>query len=177
MYHHGYNAALQQLGLEKTAFRIPKWTMKVVPTLKSIGKGTAEMLVGSPKRFGQEWRAGTAFGPNSLIRESFKAPKLWQKALFYGFPAVSAAQTLRSNDPNKAESLGGLAGGVLLGTAAMGPLGMLGSIPAGYLGEHIGTRFVSGAKRLAGIGSQNQLPYTSRQIPVSNADNRTKVIM
>lgn len=172
MYQQGYNAALQRLGLEKIAFRIPKWVVRTGPKLKEMGSDLATMTVGSPKKFMQELRSGTALGPKGLIRESFKAPALWQKALFYGFPAVSAVQTLRSNDPDKAESLGGLAGGMLLGTAAMGPFGMLGSYPLGFLGEHLGSRLVRGAKRMTGIGSQNQLPYTSREMPVADPINK-----
>jgi hypothetical protein len=155
MYHHGYNAALHQLGLEKNAAFLPK--------LKSFGKAVGTNLWGQPGNFVRELRSGTAFGKDSLLAEGFKAPKLWQKALMYGFPAVSAIQTLRSNDPDKAGAIGGLIGGTALSTAAFGPFGMLGAAPASFAGEFLGKRLVHGTQRIFGVGNRQVPQYTSLQ--------------
>jgi hypothetical protein len=163
MFQQGYNAGLRQLGIEKTALALPGWAARRIPGLKSFGRNVATNLVGQPKQFVKELRSGTAFGRDSLMAEGFKAPKLWQKALMYGFPAVSAVQTLRSDDPNKANSIGGLIGSTVLGTAAFGPFGMLGSIPASMAGDFIGQRLVRGSQRLLGIGNQQAPQYTSLQ--------------
>jgi hypothetical protein len=153
MYNEGYTQAILDLGLEKTAGIPPavlRTLSKAIPTLKNIGRDLGEMTWGKPKQFYKELREGTALDKGSLIRESFKTPALWQKALFYGFPAVSAVQTLRGDEPYKAERLGGLLGGTILGTAAVGPLGMLGSVPLGFLGDRIGTQLTSGLRRMSG---------------------------
>jgi hypothetical protein len=166
MYHQGYSAALQQLGIEKIAFTPLGWAARVAPKFKNFGKGVVTNLFGQPKNFVKEWRAGKAFGPNSLMAEGFKAPKLWQKGLMYGLPAASAIQTMRSDDPDKAGTIGGLLGATALGTAAFGPLGMIGSLPASYAGEYIGKRFARGAQRMLGVGNQATPQYTSLQNPV-----------
>jgi len=170
MYDRGYMDVLQQLGIEKTAAVVPRlnfgaWASKAVPVLKNFGKSVGQNLWGQPGNFVKEIRAGKALRKDSLIAEGFKAPKLWHKALMYGFPAVSAVQTLRSDDPNKAQALGGLVGSVALGTAAFGPFGMLGSIPASFAGEHIGSKLVGGTKRLLGFGNKPTPQYTSYQQP------------
>jgi hypothetical protein len=163
MYQYGYNAALRQLGLEKNAAFFPGAAARFMPKLKSFGKAVGTNLFGQPKKFVGELRSGTAFGKDSLLAEGFKAPKLWQKALMYGLPAASAVQTLRSDDPDKAGSIGGLIGGTALSTAAFGPFGMLGAIPANYAGEFLGKRLVRGTQRILGVGNQQAPQYTSLQ--------------
>jgi hypothetical protein len=166
MYQQGYNAALQQLGLEKIA--VAGMMSRFMPKLKSFGSAVATNLVGKPKQFLNELRSGTAFDKDSLIAEGFKAPKLWQKAVMYGLPAASAVQTLRSDDPDKAGSIGGLIGGTVLSTAAFGPFGMLGALPASMGGEFLGKRLVRGTQRILGVGNQQAPQYTSLQQPQSN---------
>lgn len=163
MYHHGYNAALQKLGLMKNAAFFPGAAARFMPKLKSFGKAVGTNLIGKPRQFMNELRAGTAFNKDSLIAEGFKAPKLWQKALMYGLPAASVVQTLRSDDPDKAGSIGGLVGGTALSTAAFGPFGMLGAIPASMAGEFIGKRLTHGTQRILGVGNQTTPQYTSLQ--------------
>jgi hypothetical protein len=163
MYHYGYSAALQQLGLAKTAALPLRAAGKIGPWLRNFGQDAATNIIGSPKKFYHELQAGTAFGKDSILASGFKAPELWQKGLMYGLPAVDAVQTMRSADPNKAEALGSLLGGTLAGTAAFGPVGMLGSIPASFAGEAIGGRMVRGAKKLFGVGNQPSMQYTSLQ--------------
>jgi len=170
MYDRGYMDVLQQLGIEKTAAVVPRlnfgaWASKAVPVLKNFGKSVGQNLWGQPLNFAKEVQAGKALGKDSLIAEGFAAPKLWHKALMYGVPAISAVQTLRSDEPNKAQALGGLAGSVLLGTAAFGPLGMLGSIPASFAGEHLGRQLVRGTQRTLGFGNRPTPQYTSYQQP------------
>jgi hypothetical protein len=161
MFQQGYSEALMHLGFEKNA--AGWWAAKAVPKLKEIGQSALTNFIGQPKQFGRELRSGTAFGSGGLIREGFKAPGIIQKGLMYGFPAVSAIQTIRSNDPDKGGALGGLIGGTLASSAAFGPLGMLGAMPAGYLGEVAGKRLVHGAKNILGIGNQTAPRYTSLQ--------------
>lgn len=163
MYHQGYRAALQKLGLEKTAALPLRFAGRIGPWLRNFGQEAATNLIGSPKKFYQELRAGTALGKDSTLASGFKAPELWQKGLMYGLPAADAVQTMRSADPDKAGALGGILGSTVLGTAAFGPAGMLGSIPASFAGEAIGTRAVRGAQRLFGVGNQPSMQYTSLQ--------------
>jgi len=161
MFQQGYSEALVHLGLEKIA--AGWWAAKAVPKLKEVGTAVARALVGQPKRFGRELKAGTAFGPEGLVRQGFKAPGLFDKAFLYGFPAVSAIQTMRSDDPDKAGTIGGLVGGTLAGTAAFGPLGMLGAIPMGFAGEIAGKRLAHGAQNIFGVGNTTSPRYTSLQ--------------
>lgn len=166
MYDVGYQAALERMGIEKTAglgTTFARWGAKAAPMMKSFGKNLKTNLIGNPRRFYQELKGGKAFGPDSLIREGFSAPKLWQKGLLYGLPAVSAIATLRSDDPDKAGAVGGLLGSTLLGTAAFGPLGMLGSLPASFAGEWAGRRLVHGTQNVLGVGNKPPSSYTSMQ--------------
>jgi hypothetical protein len=163
MYKQGYLNGLRQLNLEKLALTPIGMTSKLGPTLRNFGQDVLTNVIGSPKKFWGELRAGTALGKDSILASGFKAPELWQKGLMYGLPAAEAVQVARSAEPDKAGALGGILGGTLLGTAAFGPAGMLGSIPASFAGEAIGSRVVRGAKKLFGVGNQPPVQYTSLQ--------------
>jgi len=161
-YQSGYGAALQQLGLTKIAVPLKVLT-KAGPFLRNLGKDFATNVVGSPRKFYQELKGGTAFGREGLLASGFKAPTIAQKAMMYGFPAVEAISTVAGSGPNKVEALGEIAGGTLMGTAAFGPLGMVGALPADALGRAVGGRAVRGVKRLFGVGNQPVPQYTSLQ--------------
>jgi len=179
MYDRGYNDVLQQLGIEKTAVNwgaVLRGAGHAGPTaknvsrtvsgkLKNFGRNVWRSLIGQPSAFAKELRAGKAFDRGGLIAQGFAAPGLLNKSLLYGLPAASAMHTLMSDDPNRAQTLGGLAGSIALGSAAFGPVGMLGSIPASYAGDIIGRRLVGGAKRIMGFGNRPSPQYTSFQQP------------
>lgn len=152
LYRNGYTNTLDSLGITKTAAlplltRAGAWVASKAP---SWGKWLAEAAIGAPKQFGKEVLKGTALAPGSLIRKSFHTPTLFDKAIWYGFPAYDAYRTLTSRVPTgvKAEQLGGLAGGAALGMAAFRPLGMLGVMGGGLLGHLIGSGAVRGARHI-----------------------------
>jgi hypothetical protein len=143
----GRNAALSDLGLVKEAAGTPLFykapLAKRMKTwlgnkARSLGRSAGEMAIGSPRRFGRELASGRAFGKGSLIRESFHAPDMLSKVLFYGFPAYEAGSVMLDDDPHKARRIGASLGGAALGLAAWRPLGMVGSMGADYLGRGIG---------------------------------------
>ena len=138
MYTQGQMDVLAQLGLVKTAGGVGWWAQKAVPTLGRWGKGLKEFAVGSPGQFGREIMSGRAFKPNSLIRQSMAAPKLWEKALFYGLPAYEAGSIALDKEPDKARRMGESVGGSLAGLATWKPLGMVGSMLAMPVGSRIG---------------------------------------
>lgn len=133
-FEKGAADACAQLGLTKEAIN---WG-GVATKAKGLGSKALEFMVGSPKKFMGEIRSGKALAPGSMVRESFRAPGLLNKAMFYGFPAVEAGNILTSSSENKGQELGGLIGGSALGIAAFRPLGMVGSIAAGTLGDYVG---------------------------------------
>jgi hypothetical protein len=118
--------------------------------LKRFGTGFKNFMIGDPKAMMQQYRQGgfkrllakgTVTQAPGLIRQSFPQGKL-SKGLMYGLPAIEAAKVVGDDDPNKLRRLGGIAGGTALGLAAWRPLGMLGSMAAGSLGEAAGSGFL-----------------------------------
>lgn len=147
---------MEALGLTKVAVPIIQkapllrragwWLKKKLPQWGTTAK---EIAVGRPKQFMEELAKGKAFGKGSLIRQSFHAPGVLNKVFWYGLPAYEGLQIMRSDDPNKAGRMGGLLGGTALGIAAWRPLGIVGSMGAGMLGERIGSGVGQTAEYLA----------------------------
>ena len=73
-----------------------------------------------------------------ILRESFHAPGILSKAMFYGFPAIEAGGVLMDKKDEKGKRLGEALGGAALGMAAWKPFGMVGSIAADRLGRDVG---------------------------------------
>jgi len=160
MYEQGYNDALSLLGVEKTAgvrsglLGAGRWLRSKLPT----AKGVKEFFVGQPKQFWSEVRSGKALDKGSLIRRSMTPQGKLDKALFIGLPAYEMARTTFDDRGNKAERLGRQAGGNLFGLAAWKPLGMVGAMGAGMLGDTVGGSVGRGVgrgiDRLSGKTSQ-----------------------
>lgn len=157
-YKSGYQNALDSLGLTKIAVsvtqagavmplaqRAGQWLKAKLP---AFGRNLKEMAIGSPVEFGREIVEGKAFAPKSLIHKSFQAPGMLNKLLWYGLPAYQAADILHSEGPNKAERMGGMLGGTVLGMGAFRPLGLVGSMALGTLGERAGEGIVRAGKSL-----------------------------
>ncbi len=172
----GRQAALHELGLVKEAARIPlfykapfmqrakKW---IGNKARSVGRSATEMAVGSPKRFGRELMSGRALSKGSLIRQSFKAPDMLSKALFYGFPAYEAGSIMLDDEKDKAKRIGASLGGAALGLAAWKPLGMAGSMGADYIGRGIGGAIGQTAGHVTGMGGPART-QTGAPVPTSN---------
>jgi len=163
-YDIGYQTVLEKIAAPLNS---GWWASRGAPGLKNFGKGFLRNLIGDPKGAYRQARAGTLFSKGGLGAEGFAAPKMWQKGLLYGLPAVSAVQTLRSDDPNKGEAIAGLGASILAGNAAFGPLGILGSMPIAMGADYAARRFVRGSKNLLGVGAPQVAPYTSN---VSNLE-------
>jgi len=154
-YAQGRDDVFASLGITKVAVPIiPKapllrrakwWLSKKLP---KWGRTAKEMAIGSPKQFMGEIAQGKALAPGSLIRQSFHAPGLLNKAFWYGLPAYEGIQIMRSDEPGKAARMGGLLGGTALGIAAWRPLGILGSMGLGMLGERVGAGIGQTARHL-----------------------------
>jgi hypothetical protein len=155
-YKSGYQNALNSLGLTKIAVsvtqagaamplarRAGQWLKAKLP---AFGRSLKEMTIGSPLEFGREIVEGKALAPRSLIRQSFHTPGMLNKLLWYGIPAYQAAGILQSQEPNKAERMGGMLGGTVLGMGAFRPLGLAGSMALGTLGERVGEGVVRAGK-------------------------------
>ena len=147
-YLAGQKSALQTLGMTKTARvlykpsifkRIGGWLKKKAPTKT----GFRDFMIGDPKRFAREVASGHPIKGlpgkgRTLIQESFHAPDMLSKAMFYGLPAVETAGIALDDEGNKAQRIGGSLGGAALGLAAYRPLGMIGSIGADMVGRSLG---------------------------------------
>jgi hypothetical protein len=147
MYSQGQMDALAQLGLVKTSAGAPAMFMggkslvqRAMPTVKRWGRGLSNFAIGSPRQFGREMMSGKGFAPGSLLRQSMAAPKLWEKALFYGLPAYEAGSIALDKEPDKARRIGASVGGAAMGLATWKPLGMLGSMAAMPVGSYVGKR-------------------------------------
>lgn len=147
-YIAGQESALSTLGITKTAVsvgyrpsvlkRLGGWLKKKAPTRT----GFRDMMIGDPKRFAKELASGHLFKGvgkgKTLIRESFRAPDMFSKAMFYGMPAVETAGIALDDEGDKTRRIGGSLGGAALGLAAYRPLGMIGSIGADMVGRSLG---------------------------------------
>lgn len=167
----GRQEALSNLGLVKEAagtplfYRAPlkKRMWKWLSTkARGLGRSAGEMMIGSPRRFGREIASGRALAKGGLLRESFRAPDMLSKALFYGFPAYEAGSIMLDDDPNKARRVGASLGGAALGLAAWRPLGMVGSMGADYIGRGLGGAIGQTAGHVAGqVAGQPSAPPTA----------------
>jgi hypothetical protein len=145
MYTEGYNKALSDMGVEKTA---AVSSVLRAPLMSRMGRalkqrlpsqtGIRDFLIGNPRRFRDELVSGKALGKNSLIRESFRSPGIASKAVLYGLPMVEAGGIALDSEGNKAQRLGTAVGSGALGLAAFRPLGLLGSMAASEVGSRIG---------------------------------------
>lgn len=177
MYSKGRADALRSLGLTKMAAgvsilhrpslwkRFSGWARKKVPTRT----GVRNFFIGDPRRFGKEIVKGKALGKGSLIRESFHAPDMFSKAMFYGLPAVEGVGVAFDEEGNKARRIGETLGGAALGLAAYRPLGMVGSIGADILGRSLGGGIGQTASHLAGkITKPNPPPSVPQNLNVGS---------
>jgi len=147
-YEIGRKVALERIGLTKTARMYPgrvpaqaarltkvkEWLRSKAPTKSGIRK----FFFGDPRRFGEELMAGKATGKGSVLRESFRAPDMLSKAMFYGLPLMEAGSIARDKEPDKAQRIGRTLGGSALGLAAWRPFGLVGSMAADTLGRQMG---------------------------------------
>jgi hypothetical protein len=171
-YEIGYKDAM-----EKIALTVPKnigwWGRRISPELKNFRQSAKTMAIGKPREAYRQLRDGTFFErgvydaagnelkPAGLGRTGLEARTPLDKVLMYGFPAMSVAQTVASDTPDKAEELGSLGAGILAGGLAYGPVGMLGSIPVAALAEYGTRKFIGKGKNLLGIGSGAAPAYNS----------------
>ena len=150
----GYDSVYRLMGMEKQA-GIPPGAMKF---LRSAGKGLKRLAVGEPGKFIKEVKGGKVFAPGSTIRSMFSIPSFRKHpikaslmgGLFYGLPAYEGYQIATDDQPNKGARMGGMLGGTALGWAALGPGGIVASIPAGIAGEWAGGKIGKGVDKLTG---------------------------
>ena len=173
----GYRETLASFGITKEG-AMPGW---LASKAKGAGGFLKNLLIGDPKRFAKEVREGKVWEPGSTIRSMFEFPKydpkkpIWSRlgqgahGLFLvGLPAYEGYNILTDPEGHKAERIGGMLGGTALGWAAMGPAGILGSIPGGMLGEYAGSLAGKGVGKV--VGETNPAPptyapaYSGRQI-------------
>jgi hypothetical protein len=171
-YEQGQLAASGCFGFTKVAIplvtrpgmlsRIGKVLKKWAPTWS----GTKKMMIGEPGKFKDEIVNRKLLSKGSLIRQGFQAPGMFNKALFYGMPALDIMSVARSDSPDKAGDIAGILGGSAMGMAAFRPMGMLGSMAAGTAGSAIGRGLAHGGQKLLGrqpepppIPEQPAVPY------------------
>jgi hypothetical protein len=118
-------------------------------------------MVGEPVNFGKEIMSGNAFKRDSMMHQGLKAPTMFDKALLYGLPAYMGYQTMKSDAPDKAQQLGGLALGTIGTNALYRPLGVVGSMLAYPVLDRIGRGAVNVTQKATGtFGQTNQQnPY------------------
>lgn len=141
-FQQGRYDTYESLGFTKTAIwgSKPGWFGRII--------------LGRPRQFWNELKSGRAFSSKKvwnptlqkhergLIREGLHAPRLIDKALWWGWPAWEAQKMIRSGSPDTAANLGGLAGSTLAFNALFPGVGMLGSsvasVPLEAAGRAIG---------------------------------------
>jgi len=149
----GYDSVYQLMGMEKQA--IPAGALKF---LRGAGRTLKRIAIGEPGKFVKEVKGGKVFAPGSTIRSMFTLPSFRKHpikaslmgGLFYGLPAYEAYQIASDDQPNKGARMGGMLGGTALGWAALGPGGIVASIPAGMAGEWVGKNIGKGVDMLRG---------------------------
>jgi len=145
-------------GLGRAAAGVAKTVGEEPPI--GFWKGVGRNLWGQPIKAVKEIGSGKAFKSEGLFAEGLKAPKLWHKALLYGLPAYMGYNILKSNDPDKAQQLGGLAASTFAGNALYGPLGMIGGALAMPIADRIGRGAVNIGQKLTGtFDTDPQNPY------------------
>ena len=177
MYKQGYVDALSSLGMDKVAVRVGyrspfikrvgNWFRKKAPTKTGI----RNMLIGDPKRFAREIASGRPIRGykgqgRTMIRDSFYAPDMLSKMMFYGLPAVETAGIALDDEGDKAKRIGGSLGGAALGLAAYRPLGMVGSIGADMIGRSLGGGIGKTVEHLGNkVTGGNTIPQPVKQDP------------
>lgn len=167
------------LGLEKVALVMPHLPPSAATAgraaagvAKTVGgepplgfwRGVGRNLWGQPRKAMKEIGAGTAFTSKGLFAEGLKAPTLFTKGLLYGIPAYMGYNILKSNDPDKAQQLGGLTASTLAGNALWGPFGMIGGALAMPIADRIGRGAVNIGQKLTGtFDADPQNPYHQYQ--------------
>ena len=162
----GRESVYRLMGMQKEAKVFnPGW-------LGRFGQGLKRFMIGDPKKFIGEVRAGKVMAPGSSIRSMFSIPNVRKHpikaaltgGLIYGLPAYETYNIAKDQEPHKAQRIGGMLGGTALGWAAFGPVGMLGSIPAGMAGEWAGGQVGKGVGKLTGEDATQPLPSPSRRM-------------
>ena len=157
----GYVSVYRMMGMEKQA--------SISTGLKRVGGVLKRLAIGEPGKFVKEVKGGKVWAPGSTIRSMFAIPSFKKHpikaslmgGLFYGLPAYQAYQIASDDEPNKGSRLGGMLGGTALGWAALGPGGMLASIPAGMAGEWAGGKIGKGFDRISGGDRQKIVTPTA----------------
>lgn len=155
---NGATGAYQAYGLDKLAgIPIPKGKLGILAAIKNFltpgkdfGRRAGEFVVGEPKKFLGELTSGKALDKGSLIRQSFHAPGMLNKALFYGIPAYGVGSVLGDAEGDKVKRIGGELGGAALSMAAFKPLGLAGAIAGGMGGAAIGEGLGGAAQNIVG---------------------------
>ncbi len=150
----GYKSVYRLMGMEKEA-AIPAGAMKF---LGGAGRFLKRLAIGEPGKFVKEVKGGKVFAPGSTIRSMFSLPSFKKHpikaslmgGLFYGLPAYEGYQIATDDQPNKGARMGGMLGGTALGWAALGPGGIVASIPAGMAGEWLGGTLGKGVDKVTG---------------------------
>lgn len=163
----GYLSVYKEYNLIKEAAGLPL----AVRARHFLGKtgpirhAFTENLFGRPRQFMQELRSGTALSKGSLIRRSlFELPgeKPWSKAMWaipwYGLPAYETYKILKEPPGHRAEELGGMLGSTALGFGMFRPLGLVGSMAMGHVGDIVGRKAGGLAGRMAGPSSPPTAP-------------------
>jgi len=154
-YQRGIAHILSLTGLEKTSGVVSTYLRDAVPR---FGKYVKETAIGSPIAFGKEILEGKALKPEGMMRESLKAPGIFNKALFYGLPAWSGVGILRDNEGEKMKRIGGLAAGTAIGIAMFKPLGLVGAMAGDAVGQRVGGGLLGGLGNLTGISPKVPTP-------------------
>jgi hypothetical protein len=157
-FEQGQHDAFVQVGLIKTAIPIGPagagLLSRVGGGLARFGRSAGRMLFGQPGKFVGELAKGQALSKGGLIQQgvrgAFSAKSPLSIAFNYGLPAYQLYGIAKSNDPNKAEQIGGFAGSTLAGAAMSKPFGMVGSIAGSMLGQRIGSGVVGAGRKLLG---------------------------
>lgn len=171
--HAGYESVYRIMGMEKEAGIPPGLLSK----LKGAGGFLKRLAIGEPGKFVKEVKGGKVFAPGSTIRSMFALPSFRKHpikaslmgGLFYGLPAYEGYQIATDDEPNKGARMGGMLGGTALGWAALGPGGILASIPAGMAGEWAGGALGKGVDKITG-GSKPRVVMPTAPNVVSSPD-------
>jgi hypothetical protein len=132
-YEIGGYSATQAYGVDKLAFKLP--------TLRSVGEGVRNVLVGDPAlraRFKQQLSDGGLWGKGGVFREGLWPSDRLGKAMTVVGTGLGLHQALNAESGQRGSALGGLAGGTL-GGAMLYPYGLLGSMAGSIAGSMAGS--------------------------------------
>jgi hypothetical protein len=165
-YEQGQYAANIYLGFTKVAVPLVAGTSFLQRAGKFLSKhaptwaGTKKMMIGEPGRFKDELVNRKLLSKGSLIREGFHAPGMFNKALFYGLPALDVVSAARSDSPDKAKDIAGILGGTVGSMAAFRPFGMVGAMAGSAAGSALGKGLLSKGRQVAGVQPPPEAPPT-----------------